>query len=287
MLIMNTLANGDRVRVIAALVEGNSIRSTSRMTGIARNTVTKLLVDLGRACMAYHDQHVRNVRVRRLQCDEIWAYVGAKAKNVSVEKKEIGWGDVWTWVGIDANTRLVVSYLVGGRGADWAMDFMKDAANRIQGRVQITTDGHKAYLAAVEEAFGADVDYAQLQKIYGASLENETRYSPATCIGCEMKEVSGRPDPKHVSTSYVERQNWSVRTSMRRYTRLWNGFSRKLENHAAATALNYFAYNFIKIHRTLRTSPAMAAGVTDRLWSVEDLVALWEAYEQRRAERAA
>src|SRR5580693_723681 len=276
MLIMNTLANGDRVRVIAALVEGNSIRSTSRMTGIARNTVTKLLVDLGRACMAYHDQHVRNVRVRRLQCDEIWAYVGAKAKNVSVEKKEIGWGDVWTWVGIDANTRLVVSYLVGGRGADWAMDFMKDAANRIQGRVQITTDGHKAYLAAVEEAFGADVDYAQLQKIYGASLENETRDSPATCIGCEMKEVSGRPDPKHVSTSYVERQNLTMRMHMRRFTRLTNGFSKKIDNHAYAVALHFMYCNFVRIHQTLRVTPAMEANLCDHAWTIEELVAMGE-----------
>jgi len=276
MLIMNALANGDRVRVIAALVEGNSIRSTSRMTGIARNTVTKLLVDLGRACMAYHDQHVRNVRVRRLQCDEIWAYVGAKAKNVSVEKKEIGWGDVWTWVGIDANTRLVVSYLVGGRGADWAMDFMKDAANRIQGRVQITTDGHKAYLAAVEEAFGADVDYAQLQKIYGASLENETRYSPATCIGCEMKEVSGRPDPKHVSTSYVERQNLTMRMHMRRFTRLTNGFSKKIDNHAYAVALHFMYCNFVRIHQTLRVTPAMEANLCDHAWTIEELVAMGE-----------
>jgi IS1 family transposase len=226
--------------------------------------------------MAYHDQHVRNVRVRRLQCDEIWAYVGAKAKNVSVEKKEIGWGDVWTWVGIDANTRLVVSYLVGGRGADWAMDFMKDAANRIQGRVQITTDGHKAYLAAVEEAFGADVDYAQLQKIYGASLENETRYSPATCIGCEMKEVSGRPDPKHVSTSYVERQNLTMRMHMRRFTRLTNGFSKKIDNHAYAVALHFMYCNFVRIHQTLRVTPAMEANLCDHAWTIEELVAMGE-----------
>src|SRR5438552_4001816 len=185
MLNMNTLTQDERIRVVAALVEGNSIRATSRMTNVARNTVTKLLVDLGQACMAYHDKHVRNVTVRRLQCDEIWAYVGAKAKNVSAEKKQIGWGDVWTWVGIDADTKLVVSYLIGGRGADWAMDFMEDCASRIRGRVQITTDGHKSYLEAVEDAFGMDVDYAQLQKIYGASLENETRYSPAVCIGCD------------------------------------------------------------------------------------------------------
>src|ERR1039458_503186 len=181
MISMNTLQNDERIRVVAALVEGNSIRSTSRMTGVARNTVTKLLVDLGQACASYHDRYVRNMRVRRLQCDEIWSYIGAKAKNVSASKKEIGWGDVWTWVGIDADTKLVVSYLVGGRGADWAKDFMEDCASRIKNRVQITTAGHKAYLEAVENAFGADVDYAQLQKIYGASLENEARYSPATC----------------------------------------------------------------------------------------------------------
>jgi IS1 family transposase len=276
MLNMNSLANEDRVRVVAALVEGNSIRSTSRMTGVARNTVTKLLVDLGKACMAYHDAHVRNVRVRRLQCDEIWAYVGAKARNVSIEKKEIGWGDVWTWVGIDADTKLVVSYLVGGRGADWAHDFMQDAANRIRGRVQITTDGHKAYLEAAEMAFGADVDYAQLHKIYGASLENETRYSPATCIGCDVEEVSGRPDPKHVSTSYVERQNLTMRMHMRRFTRLTNAFSKKIDNHAYAVALHFMYVNFVRIHQTLRITPAMEAGLTDHAWTVEELVAMGE-----------
>src|SRR5438876_2480202 len=274
MLSMNTLGNDERIRVVAALVEGNSIRATSRMTGVARNTVTKLLVDLGQVCMKYHDKHVRNVRVRRLQCDEIWAYVGAKAKNVSAKKKEIGWGDVWTWVGIDADTKLVVSYLVGGRGADWAMDFMKDAANRIRGRVQITTDGHKAYLEAVEDAFGMDVDYAQLQKIYGASLENETRYSPAVCIGCDMKVVSGNPDPKHVSTSFVERQNLSLRMSIRRFTRLTNAFSKKVENHAAAVALWFMYYNFCRVHQTLRVTPAMEAGISDHVWDLSELVRL-------------
>ncbi len=274
MLIMNTLDNDERIRVVAALVEGNSIRSTSRMTGIARNTVTKLLVDLGQACMAYHDQYVRNVTVRRLQCDEIWAYVGAKAKNVSAAKKEIGWGDVWTWVGIDADTKLVVGYLVGGRGADWAMDFMQDCASRIRGRVQVTTDGHKAYLEAVEQSFGADVDYAQLQKIYGASLENETRYSPATCIGCEMKVVSGKPDPKHVSTSYVERQNLTMRMHMRRFTRLTNGFSKKLDNHAYAVALHFMYCNFVRIHTTLRVTPAMESGLSNHAWDLSELVAL-------------
>jgi IS1 family transposase len=274
MLNMNILTQAERIRVVSALVEGNSIRSTSRMTGIARNTITKLLCDLGAACMAYHDKYVRDLRVRRLQCDEIWSYVGAKAKNVSAAKKEIGWGDVWTWVAIDADTKLVVSYLIGGRGADWAMDFMKDAASRIQGRVQITTDGYKAYLVAVEEAFGMDVDYAQLHKIYGASLETEARYSSATCIGCDMKTVTGNPDPKHVSTSYVERQNLTMRMHMRRFTRLTNAFSKKLENHAYAVALHFMYCNFLRIHQSLRVTPAMEAGLSASPWELLDLVNL-------------
>jgi IS1 family transposase len=274
MLNMNSLDSDERIRVVAALVEGNSIRSTSRMTGVARNTVTKLLVDLGQACMNYHDKQVRNVTVRRLQCDEICAYVGAKAKNVSAAKKEIGWGDVWTWVGIDADTKLVVSYLVGGRGADWAKDFMEDCASRIRNRVQITTDGHKAYLEAVENAFGADVDYAQLHKIYGASLENEARYSPAVCIGCEMKQVIGNPDPKHVSTSYVERQNLTMRMHMRRFTRLTNGFSKKIDNHACAVALHFMYCNFVRIHTTLRVTPAMESGLSNHAWDLDELVGL-------------
>jgi len=274
---MNTLSKDERQRIVAALVEGNSIRSTSRMTGIARNTVTKLLVDLGTACMKFHNAHVRNVRVRRLQCDEIWAYVGAKAKNVSAEKKEIGWGDVWTWVGIDAQTKLCVSYLVGGRGADWAQDFIQDCADRIKGRVQITTDGHKAYLEAVEDAFGSDVDYAQLHKIFGSSLETETRYSPAVCIGCDMKTVSGNPDPKHVSTSYIERQNLTMRMSMRRFTRLTNAFSKKIENHAHAVAVHFMHYNYVRIHQTLRVTPAMEAGLSDHVWSLQELIAAYDA----------
>jgi IS1 family transposase len=276
MFNMNKLNNNERRQVVAALVEGNSIRSTSRMTGVARNTITKLLVDLGSACMRYHDEHVRGVRVRRLQCDEIWAYVGAKARNVSAEKKEIGWGDVWTWVGLDADTKLVISYLVGGRGSGWAKDFMLDCASRIVGKPQVTTDMHKPYLAAVEKAFGGDADYAILHKIFGASDEPEKRYSLAQCIGCDMKTVSGVPDPKHVSTSYVERQNLTMRMSTRWFTRLTIAFSKKLENHAYAVALHFMYCNFVRIHQSLRVTPAMEAGLSRHPWTIDELVAIIE-----------
>jgi IS1 family transposase len=271
---MNRLDREQQIRVVAALVEGNSLRSTSRMTGVARNTITTLLLDLAEGCASYHNRHVRNLHVRRLQCDEIWNFVGAKAKNATPEKKAEGWGDTWTWTALDADTKLCVSYLVGGRDLGWATEFMQDCANRISNRVQITTDGHRAYLEAVESAFGADIDYAQLQKIYGAPSENETRYSPARCIGCDMKVVSGNPDPKHISTSYVERQNLSMRMSIRRFTRLTNAFSKKVENHAAAVALWFMYYNFCRVHQTLRVTPAMEAGLTNHIWSIEELVSL-------------
>jgi len=244
------------------------------MTGVAKNTVIKLVLDLADACAAYHNRNVRNLRVRRLQCDEIWQFVGAKARNAKPDKKAIGWGDVWTWTGLDADTKLCVSYLVGGRDLGWAKEFMEDCAKRISNRVQITTDGHKAYLEAVENAFGADIDYAQLQKIYGVVNENETRYSPAKCIGCDMKVVSGNPDPKHVSTSFVERQNLSMRMSIRRFTRLTNAFSKKIENHAAAEAIWFMYYNFCRVHSTLRVTPAMEAGISDHVWSIEEMCAL-------------
>ena len=271
---MKRLTMEQKTRVVAALVEGNSIRSTVRLTGVAKNTVLKLVLDLANGCAAYHDRHVRNLRVRRLQCDEIWQFVGSKAKNTSVEKKAIGWGDVWTWTGLDADTKLCVSYLVGGRDLGWAKEFMNDCASRIRNRVQITTDGHKSYLEAVEDAFGADIDYAQLHKIYGASAELHARYSPAKCIGCDMKVVSGNPDPKHVSTSFVERQNLSMRMSIRRFTRLTNAFSKKIENHAAAVAIWFMYYNFCRVHQTLRVTPAMEAGISDHVWTIEELCGL-------------
>jgi IS1 family transposase len=271
---MKTLTTADRARAVAALVEGNSIRSTVRLTGIAKNTVAKLVIDLGQACISYHDEHVRNLRVRRLQCDEIWQFIGAKAKNARADKKAEGWGDTWTWTAIDADTKLCVSYLVGGRDGGWAKEFMQDCASRIRNRVQITTDGHKAYLEAVENAFGADIDYAQLQKIYGAPNENETRYSPAKCIGTDMKVVSGNPDPKHISTSFVERQNLTMRMSMRRFTRLTNGFSKKIENHIAAVAMYFMYYNFARVHTTLRVTPAMEAGISDHVWTIAELCTL-------------
>lgn len=272
MVSMNQMDTKRRVQVVAALAEGNSIRATVRMTGAAKNTVAKLLADLGAACAAYHHNHVRGLRVRRIQCDEIWSFVGAKAKNATPKQKQAGWGDVWTWTAIDADTKLCVSYLVGGRDSGWANDFIEDCASRINSRVQITTDGNRVYVDAIEGAFGMDVDYAQLQKIYGASMEPETRYSPARCIGTDMKIVSGNPDPQHISTSYVERQNLTMR--MRRITRLTNAFGKKIDNHAHSVALHFMFYNFCRVHQTLRVTPAMETGLANHVWTLEELVSL-------------
>ena len=283
---MNRLRLEIRAKILGMLVEGNSLRSCVRMADVSLNTVTKLLVDLGAACEQIHDDHVSNVRVRRLQCDEIWCFVGAKAKNVTPEKKAEGWGDTWTWTGLDADTKLCVSYLVGGRDGLWAKEFMEDCARRIKGRVQVTTDGHKAYLEAVEDAFGADIDYAQLQKIYGAPTDAEMRrYSPAQCIGADMKVVSGDPDPKHISTSYVERHNLTMRMGMRRFTRLTNGFSKKIENHIAMVAIHAVYYNFARIHKTLRITPAMAAGLSDHVWSLEEIALMADSYMPKLGKR--
>lgn len=272
---MNCLSTEKRTQVIAALVEGASINATCRMTGVAKHTVLKLLKELGCAAAEFHNSHVRNLRVRRVQCDEIWAFVYAKQKNVTEEQMKAGAGDVWTWTAIDSETKLIISYMLGDRGAGTAQEFMKDLAARITNRFQLTTDGHHVYLDAVEDAFGADIDYAMLQKIYGAPSDAEMRrYSPATCIGCKTAIVTGNPDPKHVSTSYVERSNLSMRMGMRRFTRLTNGFSKKLENHGHMVALYFMHYNFCRIHKTLRVTPAMQAGLADHVWEMEEFIAL-------------
>ena len=271
---MNRLSTPKRIAVVSALVEGCSIRATVRMTGVAKNTISKLLLDLGAACDNYQDETLRNLPCRRLQCDEIWSFVGAKDKNIPAGQERFGRGSVWTWTAIDADTKLIPSWLVGTRDAASAYEFMMDLAGRLRWRMQLTTDGHKPYLGAVEDAFGGQIDYATLQKLYGSDPEAEKRYSPAKCLGCDVKTVVGEPDPKHISTSYVERQNLTMRMSMRRFTRLTNGFSKKVENHAAAVALYFMYYNFARIHQTLRTSPAQAASVTEKLWDVKDIVEL-------------
>ena len=274
---MNRLKLDKRTQVITVLVEGTSINATSRITGVAKHTILKLLKDMGCAAVTYHDAHVRNLHVRRLQCDEIWAFVGAKMKNTSAEKIEQGWGDVWTWTAIDADTKLIVSYTLGQRNAGTAYTFMQDVASRITNRIQLTTDGLRVYAEAVENAFGADIDYAMLVKIYGASNDGpESRYSPATCIGCRTGVLAGDPNPKHISTSFVERQNLSMRMGMRRFTRLTNGLSKKLENHGHMTALYFMHYNFCRIHKTLRVTPAMEAGLADHVWDIDELVGLLE-----------
>jgi IS1 family transposase len=288
MVSMKRLSQADRVRVISALVEGCSIRATCRMTGIAKNTVAKLLVDLGTACAEYHDSHVRNLKTRKVQCDEIWSFVYAKAKNIPDDKKgEFGVGDVWTWIALDAESKLVISYMVGSRDAGYATEFMRDVAKRLSNRVQLTTDGHRAYLEAVETAFGGAIDYAMLIKIYGADRPGEARYSPAAVIGIEEKHICGLADSRHVSTSHVERQNLTMRMAMRRFTRLTNGFSKKVENHAHAIALHYMHYNYCRIHQTLRVTPAMQAGLSSRVWEIEDLAGLVEAKELEAIEAGA
>lgn len=274
---MNRLAINKQCMVVAALVEGNSINSIVRMTGVAKHTVLNLLEDVGCAVAAYHDSHIRTVRANRVQVDEAWAFCYAKQKNVPQEKQgQFGYGDVWTWAAIDADTKLIISYVVGTRGPEAAKTFMDDLAKRVANRIQLTSDGYRVYERAVENAFGCEVDYSMLVKIYGSPLQDDasTRYSPATCIGCRTATLSGDPDPKHVSTSFVERQNLSMRMGMRRFTRLTNGFSKKIENHGHAVALHFFYYNFIRIHQTLRVAPAMEAGITDHVWSFEELIAL-------------
>ena len=277
---MNKLDAKTREQVLSCILEGCSIRATVRMTGVCKKAVMRLVVEAGNAAADYQDKVFHNLKCRRIQVDELWGFVYCKQKTVTPEiaSKNAAAGDIWLWVAIDADTKLVPSFMLGNRDGQSAKVFIDDLKSRLSSRVQLTSDGHKVYLDAIEGAFGCDIDYAMLVKTY-ESTQEETRYSPAKCVACESKRIMGNPDPKHISTSYVERQNWTVRTNMRRYTRLSNGFSRKVENHWAAVALNYFAYNFIKTHGTLRVTPAMAAGVTDRLFEVSDLVALLEAVE--------
>jgi len=269
---MNRLNFTRQSQVIAVLVEGNSIRAIERMTGAAKRTILKLIKNLGIACADYQDCTLRNLKCRKIQVDEIWQFVYAKEKNVPAEKKgHFGYGDVWTWVAIDADTKLVPSFMTGNRDAQSARMFIDDLASRLASRVQLTSDGLKVYLEAVEGAFGCDIDYSMLIKTY-ESTQDETRYSPAECTSCERKPVMGHPDPDHISTSFVERQNLTTRMGMRRFTRLTNGFSKKVENHAYSVAIHYMHYNFCRIHQTLRVTPAMEADVTDQVWTIEEML---------------
>ena len=284
---MNKLPPEKRAQILHLLCEGNSIRAVTRLTGASKNTVTKLLIDAGKACMGYHDAHVRDVKSKRVQVDEIWSFVYSKQKNVaSAKAAPDDAGDVWTWTAIDADSKLILSYLIGGRDSECAMWFVDDLRSRLANRVQLTSDGHKPYLEAVEGAFGGDIDYAILIKMYGAAPESaKGRYSPAECTGARKERIEGNPDPKHVSTSFAERNNLTMRMHMRRFTRLTNAFSKKVENHACAVALHIMYYNFVRIHSTLRMTPAMAAGVSERLWEIGDIVKLVEEAEPQVTKR--
>ena len=281
---MNKLPSTKRAEILGMMVEGVSLRAISRMTGASKNTVVKLLEDAGEAFTDYQDRTLRNLTCKRIQCDEIWAFCYAKAKNVPTAKAAPeGAGDIWTWTAIDADSKLIISWNVGGRDAGYASVFMDDIAGRLATRVQLTTDGHKPYLQAVEGAFGAAVDYAQLVKLYGDAPGPAGRYSPAECTGIKKNRIEGNPDPAHVSTSYVERQNLTMRMGMRRFTRLTNGFSKKAENHAHSVAIHTMHYNFVRIHQTLRCTPAMAAGVSTKLWELSDMVKVLEEWEGKQS----
>ncbi|MER9546040.1 IS1 family transposase [Mesorhizobium sp. M0437] len=281
---MNKLDTATRSKILHLLVGGQSIRAITRIMGMSKNTVAKLLSDAGAVCAEYQDQALRNLTSKRIQVDEIWSFTYAKQKNVATAKAAPeGAGDTWTWTAIDADTKLVMSWLVGGRDSEYAMGFMDDLSRRLANRVQLTSDGHRAYLEAVEGAFGGDIDYAMLIKLYGTSPDSaKGRYSPAECTGARKERIEGDPDIKHVSTSFAERQNLTMRMHMRRFTRLTNGFSKKVEAHANAVALHFMYYNFVRIHASLRMTPAMAAGVTGKLWEIADIVALIEAKEAER-----
>jgi IS1 family transposase len=284
---MNKLPLQSRTQILSLLCEGASMRSISRLVDVSINTVSKLLVDAGKACTAFHDDKVRGVKAKRVQVDEIWSFTAAKQKNVARMKTPVeGAGDTWTWTALDADSKLIVSWLVGGRDSEYAMAFMDDLRARLANRVQLTSDGHKAYLEAVEGAFGSDVDYAMLVKVFGPGPEGQRRYSPAECIGSVKHRVEGNPDPKHVSTSYAERQNLTMRMHMRRFTRLTNAFSKKFENHMHMVALYTVWYNFVKQHKTLKgISPAMAAGISPTLWSMIDLAEMVDATQPKAGKR--
>jgi len=282
---MNKLSRDDRARILHLLCEGNSIRAVTRLTGASKNTVVKLMIDAGKACDDYQDRAFRNLTCKRIQVDEIWSFTHCKQANKRTAKKAPEFaGDTWTWTAICADSKLMPSWRVGNRDGDTALEFMLDLQGRLANRVQLTSDGHGAYLRAVEESFGNDIDYAMLVKIYGhTSVTEQRRYSPAPCIGAIKGAITGKPDPKHVSTSYAERQNLNMRMHMRRFTRLTNGFSKKVENHMHNVALFAMYYNFVRIHKTLRVTPAMAAGVTEKLWEVADMVAVLEQWELHAA----
>jgi len=272
---MNQLSLRQRTKVISALVEGNSIRATCRITGIAKGTVTRLLVDVGQVCYRYQYKNLRNLQSRRIQCDEIWSFCYAKQDNLPENKRgKLDYGDVWTYVAMDADTKLVPCWLVGLRTARYANEFLADLKRRLVNRVQLTTDGHRKYLDAVDAVFGDNIDYAMLVKLYGADPEGEKRYSPSECLGTETRIIKGKPDPNQISTSFVERQNLTMRMNMRRFTRLTNGFSKKVDNLKHSVALHYMYYNFARVHKTLGVTPAMAAGIADHVWTLEEIIGL-------------
>ncbi len=279
---MNKLPSAKRAEILGMMVEGVSLRAISRLTGASKNTIVKLLEDAGEAFSEYQDKHLRNLPCRRVQVDEVWCFVHCKQRNVATAKAAPPQaGDIWTWTAIDADTKLIPSFYVGNRDSKSAQHFIGDLALRLKNRVQLTSDGHKPYLEAIEQSFGADIDYAMLVKIYGEPTGVVGRYSPGDCVGAEKRRVEGRPDPAHISTSYAERQNLSIRMGTRRFTRLTNAFSKKAENHAHAVAIYFMHYNFVRIHQTLRCTPAMAAGVTAKLWELSDMVKVLEEWEEK------